>query len=110
MSPVVMNIMKQLNEIENIMRSIGLYSSEAPPHHAFSSNLPFCCDQMLFHEWLQWVLIPSTRYLLAENKVLPYRNHIFTVAETEMAGLPQDTDDLLSAIHTLDELFRQLYP
>ena len=103
-----MHILKQLNEIENILRRSGLYSYESPPAHAFSSDLPFCCDQMLFHEWLQWVMIPTTRYLLAENRALPYRNHIFAVAETEMASLPQDTDDLLSAIRTLDELFRQL--
>ena len=108
MSPVVAQILKQLTEIENIMLSIGLYSHDSPPQHAFNSELPFCCDQMLFHEWLQWVMIPGTRYLLAENRSLPYTNHIFTVAETEMASLPQHTDDLLLAIRTLDELFRQL--
>lgn len=108
MSSLVERILKQLNHIENIMRAIGLYSSQTPPQMAFASNLPFCCDQMPFHQWLQWVLIPGTRYLLAENRSLPYSNHIYTMAETELAVMPQDTDELLRAIQQLDELFRQM--
>jgi len=108
MSSTVVRILQQLNNIENIMISTGLYSQESPPQVAFASELPFCCDQMQFHQWLQWVLIPGTRYLLAENRPLPYSNHIYAMAETELAGMSKDTDELLLAIRKLDELFRQL--
>ena len=108
MSPLVVKILEQLNQIENIMHAIGLHTHHAPPPTAFNSAMPFCCDEMSFHQWLQWVLIPGTRYLLVENRELPYQNHIYTMAETELASLPQETDELLLAIRTLDDLLRQL--
>lgn len=107
-SLLIERILKQLSHIENIMRAIGLYSLQSPSQMAFASNLPFCCDQMPFNQWLQWVLIPTTRYLLAENRPLPYSNHIYAMAETELATMPQNTDELLLAIQQLDQLFKQL--
>lgn len=108
MSSLVSQILDQLGHIEDILRSHGLYSEHAPEASALHSDMPFCCDQMQFHQWLQWVLIPKTRQLLAENRVPPSQNHIYAMAETELAGLSQDTDELLLAIRTLDEMFRQL--
>lgn len=107
-SSVGLQILQQLIKIENIMRSLGLLNKEAPSDEALSSDLPFCCDQMQFHEWVQHVLIPSTRYSLSMRQPPPYRSPLSVVAETEMAALSQDTNELLLAIHELDELFRQL--
>lgn len=108
MSPVATEILEQLKEIEKILLSLGLYTHEAPSKNAFNSVMPFCCDQMHFHEWLQWVFIPCTRYSLAMGRMVPFRGPVTVMAETEMAGLPQHTDTLLSAIYKLDELLRQL--
>ena len=108
MSPVALQILKQLNKIETIMLDLGLVVEQPPHDRAFDSELPFCCDQMQFHEWVQFVLIPGTRYSLSMRQPPPYRSPLSVVAETEMAGLSQDTNELLLAIRELDELFRQL--
>lgn len=108
MSSIVQDILEQLDHIEHILHRTGLHSDQPPPASAINSQMPFCCDQLQFYQWLQWVLIPDTRDLLATGRSLPGQNHIFAVAETELAGLSFDTDELLSAIRRLEQLFRQL--
>ncbi|HEY9052859.1 MAG TPA: YqcC family protein [Gammaproteobacteria bacterium] len=100
-------IARQIDLIESILKALDLYSQESPPESALNSSVPFCYDQLLFHEWLQWVLLPKTRHLLAYKMPLPSSSNIHAVAEIEFTQLPHDTDELLLAIRTLDELFKQ---
>lgn len=100
-------IARQVDAIECMLNTLGLYSQEPPPESALISTVPFCYDQLPFHEWIQWVLIPKTRHLLASNMPLPSTSNIHAVAEIEFAQLPHDTDELLMAIRALDELFKQ---
>lgn len=100
-------IARQIDLIESMLLNLGLYTQEAPPESALNSTVPFCYDQLLFHEWLQWVLLPKTRHLLANKLPLPSTSNIHAVAEIEFTQLPYDTDELLLAIRTLDELFKQ---
>lgn len=100
-------IARQIDLIESLLKMLGLYSQTPPPASALQSTVPFCYDQLLFHEWLQWVLVPKTRHLLQNKQPLPGSSNIHAVAEIEFSQLPQDTDELLLAIRTLDELFKQ---
>ncbi len=100
-------IARQIDLIESMLKALDLYTKESPPESALNSSVPFCYDQLPFHEWLQWVLLPKTRYLLEGKLPLPSSSNIHAVAEIEFAQLPFDTDELLMAIRTLDELFRQ---
>ncbi len=107
MSPVDADILRQLNEIENVLHSIGLYSSKGPVANAYDRQFLYCRHQMQFHEWLQWVMIPSTRYSVTAGRSLPFRNPLALLAEAEMKVLPQDTKELLGAIRKLDDLVGQ---
>lgn len=100
-------IARQIDLIESLLKNLGLFSLESPPLAALKSSVPFCYDQLLFHEWLQWVLLPKTRHLLDNQLPLPASSNIHAVAEIEFTQLPYNTEELLLAIRTLDELFRQ---
>ena len=100
-------VSQQIDRIEILLQSLCLYSQQAPTESAMKSTMPFCYDEMKFHEWLQWVLIPRTRDLISTGQPLPSVSNIYAIAEIELLALPQDTDELLSAVQKLDELFKQ---
>ena len=98
-------IESQIQRIEAIMQELSLYASERPDARAFESTAPFCYDTMAFLEWLQWVMFPKTRELIAKQLPLPTFCEIHPLAEEEFKLYEENTDDLLVAIHELDELF-----
>jgi len=87
------------------MQDLELYSHTPPDASAFASSVPFCYDTMSFLEWLQWVMFPKTRELIAKQLPLPTVCEIHPLAEEEFKLLEQETDALLEEIRKLDELF-----
>lgn len=95
----------QILRIEAAMREINLYADQCPDESAFTSSAPFCYDTMRFLDWLQWVMFPKTRALMAKSLPLPTFCEIHPLAEEEFKLYAQDTDDLLAEILKLDQLF-----
>ena len=95
----------QIQHIELMMQELSLYASERPDASAFESTAPFCYDTMAFLEWLQWVMFPKTRELIAKQLPLPTFCEIHPLAEEEFKLYEENTDELLAEIHKLDELF-----
>lgn len=98
-------VLAQIERIEAELHLLGLYSTQPPSEEALASTMPFAYDQLLFTEWLQWILAPKTRYLAENQLPLPRNCNIHPLAEEEFKQLPQNTDQLLQHIKALDELF-----
>lgn len=99
----------QIQRIEAALHDIDLYGAQRPDDRAFESTNPFCYDTMQFLEWLQWVMFPKTRELLAKNLPLPTFCEIHPLAEEEFKLYPEDTESLLEEIGKLDQLFNVVH-
>ena len=91
-----------MDTIEQVMRLRALWSEEAPPIAAMSSRTPFCYDTLKFWQWLQWILVPRIRLILAEGAALPTTSDIAPLAEVEFRRLSQDSSRLLELIREFD--------
>lgn len=78
------NIAIQLQQLQQIMQSLNLWTQLPPSEKAFSSVEPFAIDTMEANEWLQWVFIPRM-FAIIEAKgsfptqiaVSPYIEEVF---------------------------------
>lgn len=95
--------MRQLmQELEDEMRALGLWSGMPPSAEAMSSVMPFMYDTLRFHEWLQWVFVPRTQALMDAGRTLPGNCHIHPLAEHELARLDIEQGKLLEIILRID--------
>jgi uncharacterized protein YqcC (DUF446 family) len=102
-------IIQQIQKIESVMKDLELYASVRPEDSAFVSSAPFCYDTMSLLEWLQWVMFPKTRELIAREMPLPTVCEIHPLAEEEFKLLEQETAVLLEEILRLDHLFNVVH-
>jgi len=93
-----------MDALEQEMRQIALWSKDAPPITAMASRTPFCYDTLMFWQWLQWILIPRIRLILADGTTLPTTSDIAPLAEVEFRRLSQDSSRLLELIRVFDRL------
>jgi uncharacterized protein YqcC (DUF446 family) len=93
-----------VDAIEQEMRLIALWSEETPPITAMASRTPFCYDTLKFWQWLQWILVPRIRLILAEGAALPSTSDIAPLAEVEFRRLSQDSSRLLELIRKFDRM------
>jgi uncharacterized protein YqcC (DUF446 family) len=91
-----------MDAIEREMRRIELWAEDPPPVAAMASRVPFCYDTLRFWQWLQWILVPRIRLILADGDPLPAASEIAPLAEVEFRRLSQDTRRLLELIREFD--------
>ena len=60
-----------LVELENELRALGWWESQAPAAQALQSQQPFCVDTLEFSQWLQWVFIPRMQSIVLTQQPLP---------------------------------------
>ncbi|MCC4263120.1 YqcC family protein [Oceanimonas baumannii] len=89
--------------IEHELNTLGWWQNEPPPPGALQSTQPFCLDTLSLPQWLQFVLLPRLRDLLAAGQPLPARIAVYPMATESMKGAPEETSALLEAIAQLDE-------
>ena len=75
------------DKIEQELRRIGVWQEVRPPEEAFQSTRPFFGDTMSFYQWVQFVLIPRVRSVVAERGHFPPKSHVGAYAVREL-----DTD------------------
>jgi len=96
-----------MQELEEEMRTLGLWSGMPPSAEAMSSVMPFMYDTLRFHEWLQWVFVPRTLALIDAGRPLPGNCHIHPLAEHELARLDMNTGRLQEVIFQIDNIMNQ---
>ena len=93
-----------LDALESELRSLAFWSENKPSSAAFCSTLPFCADSMVFKDWLQWVLLPQMRHLVALHAPLPKNCAISPMAEIAFETTAADTTRLHRIIERLDQV------
>lgn len=94
-----------IDGLEMELRRVRLWEPEPPSEHLLESSQPFCIDTLAFSQWLQWLLIPRMRRILAGDGQLPTRSAISPYAADSFEHL-EDGDALLALIERLDGLIR----
>lgn len=70
-----------LVELENELRALDWWESQAPAAQALQSEQPFCVDTLEFSQWLQWIFIPRMQSIVLTEQSLPSQCAIFEMAE-----------------------------
>jgi uncharacterized protein YqcC (DUF446 family) len=91
--------------LEAELRRMRLWEHEPPSDTQLSSTQPFCVDTLALSQWLQWLLIPRMRRILAGDGELPTKSAISPYAEDCFEHL-EDPSALLVLIERFDRLIR----
>ncbi|NHI00303.1 MULTISPECIES: YqcC family protein [Oceanimonas] len=97
------DISRLLLDIEQELKTLGWWDSEPPSAAALASTQPFCIDTLSLPQWLQFVLLPRLRAMLAAGSPLPGRIAVYPVAVESFKGVNADASALNEAIARLDE-------
>jgi len=89
--------------LEAELRRVGLWEPEPPSEERLASEQPFCFDTLALSQWLQWLLIPRMRRILAGEGTLPTKSAIRPLAEDCFEHL-DDPSALLTLIDRFDRL------
>lgn len=93
-----------LNEIEAELRCRGRWDACRPSDAALSSTQPFAVDFLTFDQWLQWILLPRLRDLLAREAPLPSDCAIRPMAEEIYGEQAADARRLIALLGRVDRL------
>ncbi len=89
--------------LEAELRRMELWEPDPPNEHMLASKQPFCFDTLALSQWLQWLLIPRMRRILAGDGELPTKSAIYPLAEDCFEHL-EDPSSLLTLIERFDRL------
>jgi uncharacterized protein YqcC (DUF446 family) len=91
--------------LEAELRRMRLWERERPREDLLASPQPFCVDTLALEQWIQWLLIPRMRRILAGDGELPTSSAIHPYAEDYFEHL-DDPSNLLLLIERFDDLIR----
>ncbi len=103
-----------LNQIEQELKTLDLWSDSSPTAAALASTQPFCIDTLSLPEWLQFVFLPRMHALIEAQHPLPQRCGIAPIAEEHFKQQPLNFNQqaqierLLSQLQTIDTLLTEL--
>jgi len=95
-------IKRSLQQLEQDLKTLDLWSPASPEAEAFESTAPFFHDRMAFSDWLQWVLIPRFRSLLDARLPFPENCAIAPMAEVQYATKGPEYARLIKTLRELD--------
>lgn len=93
--------------IEHELRNLAVWQAEPPPAAAFESREAFFSDTMSFYQWLQFVLLPRVREIVAEQGEFPDESSVGTYAVRELDGMDA-AEGLILALCEFDEFIEEL--
>jgi uncharacterized protein YqcC (DUF446 family) len=93
-----------IDAIEAELKRIGCWSDVPLPPDAYDFRQAFAMDTMAFSQWLQFVLVPRVREIVAARGAFPSVSHVGAHAVREFDG-NHDADRLVSLLSEFDALF-----
>ncbi|WP_231701661.1 YqcC family protein [Halopseudomonas salegens] len=102
MSPRRRMVRQHLEQLEQVLRQLGLWSQQPPEPDYLASQTPFCADTLAFEEWLQWVFIPRVNSILDRGEPLPDRCALRPMGEQALMRLGRRRVDLLVLLGQID--------
>lgn len=88
------------------LKQQALWQSESPSSTELASEQPFCCDTLMFEQWLQFVFIPKMEALCQQQLPLPGHMSLLPMAEQVWPEHVRDSE-LMQTLHAIDQLYRQ---
>lgn len=98
-------LLQRLDQLETLMRDYQHWQETPPSASALASSQPFCLDTLEPLEWLQWVLIPRMRALIAAQQPLPQNFAVAPYFEVALASGTPGHAPILRSLAQLDALF-----
>jgi len=95
-----------LDGLEAELRRVHLWDAKSPSRQSLTSRQPFCIDTLALSQWLQWLLIPRMRSVLAGECPMPTHSAIYPLAEDSFESL-EDSRTLLALIECFDQLITE---
>ena len=95
----------KLDEIEAEMRRIGMWQGQELRPEQYDFRQAFGMDAMAFDQWLQFILIPRAREIIAARGSFPPFSEVSAQAAREFDTHPLDTSRLQTLLHEFDRLF-----
>ncbi|WMC11439.1 YqcC family protein [Oceanimonas pelagia] len=92
-----------LTDIERALKALGWWQTSPPSAAALASTQPFCLDTLSLPQWLQFILLPRLRAMLAAGSPLPSRIAVYPMAVESFREVREQAGALLEAIARLDE-------
>ena len=89
------------DKIEQELRKLNVWQSAPPPEAAFQSTRAFYGDTMSFYQWLQFVLLPRVRNVIATRDHFPAKSQVGAYAVRELDGC-HEADDLIALLSRFD--------
>jgi uncharacterized protein YqcC (DUF446 family) len=80
------------DRIEEELQKMGAWQSAPPDDAAFESETAFFADTMTLYQWLQFVLLPRVREIVAERGDFPQSSSVGTYAVRELDGCTEAAD------------------
>ncbi len=92
------------DEVEAELKVIGCWLEDDLPETAYQFQQAFAMDTMTFSQWLQFVLIPRVRQIIAEQGEFPSHSMVGVQAMREFDGDAR-ADHLVALLSEFDGLF-----
>lgn len=103
--PDYATVAAKLDEIEAEMRRIGMWQDQPLPPERYAFTRAFAGDTMAFDQWLQFVLVPRVREIVAARGRFPPYSEVAAQAAREFDTHPLDTSRLQTLLYEFDRLF-----
>jgi uncharacterized protein YqcC (DUF446 family) len=90
------------DKIERELRRLNVWQTDPPQEAAFQSKRAFFGDTMSFYQWLQFVLIPRVRNVVAARGQFPPKSQIGAYAVRELDGC-DEANELVTLLSAFDK-------
>jgi uncharacterized protein YqcC (DUF446 family) len=95
---------QKIDELETELKRLGRWSDQPLPPEAFENMGPFGSNTMAFEQWLQFVLAPRVRDIIASQGQFPSSSQVGVYAIRELDSAP-DAEKLVALLCEFDALF-----
>lgn len=93
-----------LEQLEVELKAAQLWQAQPPSLQALQSTAPFASDTLDFHQWLQFILIPTLNQLVEQRAALPNAIAISPMAIEVWRGQLREHRQIILQLKALDEL------
>jgi uncharacterized protein YqcC (DUF446 family) len=94
----------KLDEIEAELKRIDWWSADPPSPEAMQFTQAFGMDTLSFDQWLQFVLLPNVRQIIAAHGKFPRTSEVGAYATRELDTAP-GAETLIRLLSEFDDLF-----
>ena len=104
MSLICRQLGELLQAVEQELRQLQCWESQAPDPQALASSQPFAIDQLSFTQWLQFIFLPKLTELVEAGSALPQSCSTAPMAEEYFKTRQIDAEALINHLAEIDRL------